>query len=337
MTVAAPTVGESESEKRFRIMADAAPVMIWMSGTDMRCDWFNAGWLRFTGRLLGDESGEGWIGGVHPEDREHLLATYRAAFERKEGFSLEYRLRRHDGAYRWVLDRGEPRYEGEGEFAGYIGSCVEVHEHRAREAELALLLRDKEVLLKEVHHRVKNNFQLVMSLISFRLRLAPAGPERARLHDLQDRIGVIAGIQEQLVAQPHVSRIDPGAQLRRLAREQQAQHGGTAIRLEEAIGPAEMGVDAAVALGLIAAELLSNAYRHAFPQGRHGVIGISLTQAADGRVELTIRDDGIGMPTPAATPQAVGLQIVEALAAQAGGEVETISPPGTRVTIRLPA
>ena len=116
------------SEQRFRLMADAAPVMIWISGTDGRFTWFNREWLTFTGRTLDEEVGDGWTHHLHPDDSERCLATYQRAFEVRQPFLIEYRLRRHDGEYRWLLDRGVPTYEGDGQFSGFIGSCIDVTE-----------------------------------------------------------------------------------------------------------------------------------------------------------------------------------------------------------------
>ena len=111
-----------ESEERFRLIASAAPVMIWMSGVDKLCIYFNQPWLEFIGRSLEAEMGNGWAEGVHPEDLGQCLETYTRAFDRREPFRMEYRLRRHDGDYRWILDHGVPRFSPDGSFAGHIGS-----------------------------------------------------------------------------------------------------------------------------------------------------------------------------------------------------------------------
>lgn len=127
-----------ESEERFRIMCDAAPVMIWMSGTDKRCTYFNQPWLEFTGRTLEQEFGDGWSEGVQSEDRLYCLNTYTHTFDARQPFILEYRLRRADGEYRWILDNGIPRYTPSGEFAGYIGSCIDITERKRMEGQLRI-------------------------------------------------------------------------------------------------------------------------------------------------------------------------------------------------------
>jgi len=127
-----------ESEERFRLVANTAPVMIWMSGVDKLCTYFNQPWLEFTGRCFEAEVGSGWAVGVHPEDLERCLDRYTKAFDRRNPFRMEYRLRRHDGEYHWVLDSGAPRFNADGSFAGYIGSAIDVTERRLLENERKL-------------------------------------------------------------------------------------------------------------------------------------------------------------------------------------------------------
>ncbi|HIK11219.1 MAG TPA: PAS domain S-box protein [Oscillatoriaceae cyanobacterium M33_DOE_052] len=125
-----------ESEVRFRLMADMAPVLIWLAGTDGRCQFLNQTWLEFTGRSLEAEIGDGWLEGIHPEDRQSCWDNYMVAFEARSGFEMEFRLRRSDGQYCWILERAIPRFSANGEFAGYIGSCVDVSGLKNAEGQL---------------------------------------------------------------------------------------------------------------------------------------------------------------------------------------------------------
>ncbi len=128
-----------ESEERFRTMADEAPVMIWMSDTDAMFIYFNRPWLEFTGRTLEQESGNGWTEGIHPDDFDRCLQTCQSAFAARKSFRMEYRLRRHDGSWCWMLDHGVPRFLPDGTFEGFIGSCINIHDRVEAEAKLKRL------------------------------------------------------------------------------------------------------------------------------------------------------------------------------------------------------
>ena len=125
-----------ESEEQFREVADAAPVLMWISDTSSGCTWFNKPWLDFTGRRMEQELGHGWADSVHPDDRDRVLASYAEAFERRMPLRRDYRLLRHDGAWRIVDSTGVPRFAGDGRFLGYVGSCADVTDQRAAEQAL---------------------------------------------------------------------------------------------------------------------------------------------------------------------------------------------------------
>jgi PAS domain S-box-containing protein len=130
--------------ERFQLMADSAPVLIWMCDAQNRGTWFNKRWLQFTGRSMEEECGMGWGETIHPDDRERSVTTCSAAIQRRESFTMEFRLCRHDGEYRWMLDTGVPLYDSKDEFSGYIGSCIDITEHkRAEQERTALLERER--------------------------------------------------------------------------------------------------------------------------------------------------------------------------------------------------
>jgi two-component system CheB/CheR fusion protein len=148
----------------YALLVEHSPVMVWRSGLDASCDYFNQTWLAFTGRTAEQEMGNGWAEGVHPDDFDRCLKHYLQCFDRREAFEMEYRLRRHDGEYRWIFDRGVPFMNERGAFAGFIGSCVDVHDRRrsqeARERraqERLALSRDFEKrILAIVSHDIRN-------------------------------------------------------------------------------------------------------------------------------------------------------------------------------------
>jgi PAS domain S-box-containing protein len=147
MSLGAPSPRESEG--LFRLVADSLPLLVWISGSDKRCTYFNKPWLDFTGRPLESEIGDGWTEGVHAADLQDCLETYTRAFAHSEPFMMEYRLRRHDGEYRWVLDNSAPLFDPDGSFAGYIGACFDVTEFRRERKDAEESLRRKELELKE--------------------------------------------------------------------------------------------------------------------------------------------------------------------------------------------
>lgn len=159
----------SESEVRFRTMADSAPVLIWIAGLDSLCFWFNKTWLDFTGRSMEQELGNGWAEGVHPEDLQGCVDYYISHFQQQMAFSMEYRLKRYDGEYRWILDSGVPRFDSEGHFSGFIGSCIDITERKRAET---ALLRSNADLTRFAEVSAHHLMEPTRRLISYSQRLA---------------------------------------------------------------------------------------------------------------------------------------------------------------------
>jgi PAS domain S-box-containing protein len=184
-----------ESEQRFRTIADAAPVLIWMSGTDKLCDYFNQGWLDFVGRPMEKELGHGWTENVHPEDFDHCLSIYSTSFDARLSFEMEYRMRHHSGEYRWIMDRAVPRFTPDGTFEGYIGSCVDIHpQKQAQEAlhEANALLTDKAQHLETlVHQRTAKLSESIGELEAFSYSIA---------HDMRAPLRSLQGFSDILLS-----------------------------------------------------------------------------------------------------------------------------------------
>jgi PAS domain S-box-containing protein len=180
-------------DARFREVMDAAPVMIWVSGTDKACIWFNRPWLTFTGRTLAQEIGQGWTEGVHRDDFERCMDVYNSHFDARKDFRMQYRLRRHDDTYRWIDDTGMPRFARDGAFVGYIGSCVDIHAYREMESELRRRLlenaelnrqADSAMLAAAIAHEINQPLAGIVAAGTAGLRwLAKASPDVGRAKD----------------------------------------------------------------------------------------------------------------------------------------------------------
>ncbi|MBT1704430.1 sensor histidine kinase [Chryseosolibacter indicus] len=178
-------------EEQFRIMADTAPVMIWISGTDKQCYFFNEGWLRFTGKTMEQEYGNGWAEGVHPDDLNRCLEIYITSFDKRVEFKMDYRLKRHDGIYRWILDHGVPRYTSTGDFAGYIGSCIDINDKKQAEEQLEHIVERRTEELKQAITESKRSNQ---ELEQFAY---------ASSHDMKEPIRKILVYSDLLLSKPH--------------------------------------------------------------------------------------------------------------------------------------
>jgi PAS domain S-box-containing protein len=327
-----------ESEARFRKMADAAPVFIWMAGRDAKATYFNLPWLTFTGCTLEEEVGDGWTEVIHPEDRVQRTEKYLFSFAAQERFEMEYRIRRADGEYRWILDLGTPLFMQDGTFEGYIGSCVDITERKEAEEQLLASLKEKEVLLKEVHHRVKNNMQVIYSLFNLQANQSKVPEVRAVLKENQNRVRTLALVHEQLYRAKNLSRIDFGAYLNDLGTNLMrslCSQGTVELRFD--LQRIFLGVDIAIPCGLIVNEALSNALKHAFPEGRNGIVDLGLRANETGEICLSVKDNGVGLPAgfDHRRAETLGLKLVGTLTHQLKGILSVRGENGTEIAIKF--
>ncbi len=331
--------GSMGDDARFRLLADHAPVMLWMSGLDGRCEFFNSTWLDWTGRSLEQERGNGWAEGVHADDFQDCMDRYLSSFVARQPFRMEYRLRRADGAYRWILDHGVPRYSEAGVFEGFIGSCIDITEMRessealrARSRALGAALREREVLLSEIHHRVKNNLQLLSSMLALQARTGSPETQHA-LSEGQRRIDSIALVHEQLYGSRNLSAVNLARYTEALIPELWRASGvGERVAVGLQLADVELGPERAIPCGLLVSELVTNALKHAFPGGRSGKLNVSLEQLPLAQLRLTVEDDGVGLTRefPPGNGGSLGLDLVAIFAKQLSAEVVVERERGTR-------
>jgi PAS domain S-box-containing protein len=335
----------AKSTQHFKELADHAPVMIWRAGPDKLCDFFNKPWLDFTGRSLEEELGNGWADGVHPDDRERCLAVYTESFDARREFSMDYRLKRRDGEYRWLLDNGRPFFRDDGVFAGYFGSCVDITERKLAEERLkeALadqedILREKDTLTAEVHHRVRNNLQVMLGLVGLSMRHAAEPGCQEVLASFADRIQALAIVQTHLHEANKVSQIDLRTYVGELADALAGLYNGDKVSITISGDRYPLPPHDANTVGLILAELLSNSFKHAFGNGRAGTITIQIAAGADGAARLAVADDGPGFDLDESKRPSggIGLTLVRTYAGQIGARVDHDTSGGTRFEIALP-
>jgi two-component sensor histidine kinase len=198
---------------------------------------------------------------------------------------------------------------------------------------------EKDILLKEVHHRVKNNLQLMTSLLSLQEKMLEDGtPQKDLFHDSHNRIRAMAIVHERLYRSQDFTAVDLGDYLQTLIRELAASSAPQGIEMAVDTPTLAIGIDDAIPVGLIVNELLTNAFKHAFPGGRTGKIAVTLRRKEDGNIELGIRDDGVGLPSQAQLSRgpSMGMMLVRSLTEQIGGNIDIASQRGTSIVITFP-
>ena len=358
-------VSLEESESRFRELADQTPAMIWMGDDTRSLTYFNRSWLEFTGRTMAQEQGDGWTAGVHPEDFATTLAAYATAFEQRVPFEAEFRLRRHDGDFRWVFNRGHPRFDAAGDFQGYIGAALDVTDRKSAEEALGHADRRRNDFLAMLAHELRNPLAPIRNAVQIMSRIA-GGQDRRVDHarDVIDRQSAqLTRLIDDLL---EVSRIDSGKVtlrrekvvvqdlVRRAAESQQALVAERRQTLDLRLPDARVFVNGdATRLAQVFGNVLNNAVKYT-PEG--GRIEVSMA-LHDDTVEVNVADNGQGIDAGllphvfdlfrqgadverrAGAGLGLGLSIVRSLVELHGGTVTAYSEGagrGSRFCIVLP-
>jgi PAS domain S-box-containing protein len=330
-----------ESEERFRLVANTAPVMIWTAGPDKLCNYFNQPWLDFTGRSIEAELGNGWAEMVHPEDFQRCLDTYQGAFDRREPFQMQYRLRRHDGEYRWLLDIGVPRLNLDGSFAGYIGSCIDITDRKLAEEAMADMGRrlieaheeERTRIARELHDDINQRLALaVIELEQWGQEHSKSGVEiHERIVHVKQRLSDLGKDVQALSHRLHSSKLDylgltvaATSFCRELSEQQKVEidftHEGMPSRAPKEIS---------ICLFRILQEALQNAVKHSGV--RHFRVKLEGTSA---EIQLTISDHGVGFDQRhALSGRGLGLISMRERLQLVMGDLTIKSGPGRGTTI----
>jgi PAS domain S-box-containing protein len=333
-----------ESEERFRLVANTAPVMIWMSGPDKGCTYCNQTWLDFTGRSMDQALGHGWIESTHPQDRKRCMDMYVQAFDRGEEFTMEYRVRRHDGQYRWVLDSGRPRFSEDGSFAGYIGSCVDVTERKLAEDAISSVGRrliaaqeeERTRIARELHDDIGQR----LALLSIELETLQRTPNQrefpGRIYQILKQTSEIANEIQAISHRLHSSKLEYlglAAAARGYCAELSEQQNVRIDFLDEGV-PRSLPHEIEMSLFRVLQEALRNAVKH----GRVHQVKVEL-QARGNDIHLTVLDSGVGFdPAIALRGKGLGLVSMQERVRLVHGELTIDSAPnsGTSIHVRIP-
>jgi PAS domain S-box-containing protein len=333
-----------ESEERFRLMANAAPVTIWITDVDKQCTYINQPWLDLTGRPVEAALGKGWTDDVHPEDAERSWSTYAEAFDRREPFQMEYRVRRHDGEYRWVIDTGVPRYDANGSFAGYIGTAVDVTERKQATEALSTvsqrLIEAQENERARVARELHDDVSQRLAVLNMRLdRLAPAVPasvlearqliEEAR-EDVLSLVTDVHAISHRLHP-PRLEYLGIAEAADALCREFSQQGIDVSFAAEGV--PERLSKRAVLCLYRVLQEALQNAVKHS----GSGKIAVSLRGGAK-QIELTVEDFGVGFDVSAAEGRGLGITSMQERLKAVDGHlaIRSHAHRGTSIRARVP-
>jgi PAS domain S-box-containing protein len=338
--------GLHESQQRFEMMANSAPVMIWMSGIDKLCTFFNQRWLSYTGRTLEQEMGNGWVSGVHPSDVDECMKTYTSSFEARLPFTMEYRLRRSDGDFGWITDHGVPRYTPTGEFAGYIGSSTDITERRRAEQGMldlsGRLITAQEEERARIARELHDDFSQRLAVLAMQLgQVSMSLPESSkaasqRLHLVWERITELSSDIHKLSHRLHSSKLHHVGLLtaaKSLCEETAKQHD---LQIEFAANdiPDEIAPDVALCFFRIIQEALNNIVKHSGTKRAYVQL---LT--VDSRIRLRILDAGVGFDTSSAKAKGgLGLASMRERLRIMGGTLEIRSRPmeGTEIQAEAP-
>jgi PAS domain S-box-containing protein len=331
-----------ESERRFRLVANSAPVMIWMSGPDRLCNYFNQPWLEFTGRPLEAEFGNHWLEGVHPEDLKNCLDIYMRAFDLRESFKMQYRLRRRDGVYRWVSDIGVPRLNLDGSLAGYIGSCLDVTDQKLAEDALSQMGRrlieaheeERTWIARELHDDINQR----IALLALQLDQGYPGPPSSGV-EVSDHIPQVCQQLIELGKDVHaLSHRLHSSQLETLgivsaARsfcKELCEQKKVEIEFSHEGIPPSLPDEISLCLFRVLQEALQNAVKYSGERHFRVELGGSSEE-----IQLTVRDSGVGFDQRDAMERhGLGLISMRERLHLVDGEFSIESRPGEGTTIR---
>lgn len=331
-----------QSEQRFRQLAENIREVFWITEPpDNKLIYISPAYEEVWGQTCSSlpEISQMWRNTIHPEDQARVFATAENVPAGGSDCDLEYRIVRPNGEVRWVRDRAFPVANDSGEVYRIAGIMDDVTESKQALEQIKTSLHEKEVLLKEIHHRVKNNMQVITSLLSLQSKTIGDSKALAVFEDSQNRVKSMALIHETLYQSKDLSRINFAEYLQKLVAHVSRSYRirPNAVKINLHVNDVALPIDTAVPCGLIINELASNALKYAFPADTKGEINITFAHADD-QYTLCVSDTGVGLP-PDFDPEqgkSLGMKLVRMLTSQLSGEMECRNGVGTTFQITFP-
>lgn len=328
------------SEQRFRMLATHAPGGIFETDLHLNLLFVNERYMELIDLTQEQLRGTGWTQALHPDDRQLVIAEWHAAMHHEREFLVEARVQHASGAIVWVYGRAVPVRGPGGNVRGCLGTLTDITAHKRSEQQIKASLAEKEVLLKEIHHRVKNNLQVISSLLTLQADAITEPGMREVFLESQRRVRSMALVHEKLYQSADLVQIDFATYVQSLTTYLlRAYRASTQIiRVHTAVADVQLDLDRALSFGLILSELVSNSLKHAFADGAHGEICITLARDESRNLVLTIADSGVGLPPTfdIATTASMGLQVVAAFVTQLHGSITSTNDMGAVFTVVVP-
>lgn len=331
----------AESESRFHTMINAIPQLAWMAHADGHIFWYNKRWYEYTGTTLKQMEGWGWQSVHDPKKLPDMLESWQASIKSGQPFDNTFPLRGADGVFRPFLTRIIPLKNNAGQVQRWFGTNTDISELKKAMEQVQTALAEKEVMLREIHHRVKNNLQVISSMVSLQADNMIDGQTRAELGDVRDRVRSMALVHEKLYQTGELAQLNFAEYVDSLLQYLWRSHSTMAeqVQLKQKLIAIPMSIETAVPCGLILNELVGNALKHAFVPDRGGEVTVQLERnATSGLIQLSVSDNGVGLPSGLDWQQCptLGLRLVQILARQLGGTAEKGSGAGTTFKILFP-
>jgi PAS domain S-box-containing protein len=328
-----------ETRERYKVLVDISPSGIWLTDKTGSITYTSSKWNEIKGINSEKTFGNGWIIGIHPDDKQRVSKDWDACVKSKSDFQAEYRIVNAEGRDRWIWSIASTIKEKE-EVVGWIGTITDITD-RIKKEELRISLKEKETLLHEIHHRVKNNMQVISSLLKLQANNLKDNHIKEVLKASQNRIYAMSAVHETLHGSEKLSEIDLQSYLSKITTSvfQTYAIDHQEVKLSCNIEKSPVSINQAYPIGLVINELISNSLKYAFPEERRGEIIVNM-EKLDGELELTVKDDGVGMPEnldwKKSSSVSLGLKLVRNLVEnQLDGSIDMESKKGTKFTIKF--